>query len=62
MNVPFTLSDPSNEHKLLTALKENGFSGLKGHKSLGGIRASIYNSLPYESVEALVDFLEMFEK
>ena len=58
MNVPFTMDNPELEKHILGYLSESGFSGLKGHKSVGGMRASIYNSLPYESVEHLTAFLE----
>ena len=55
------LNDKKFEGELLSQLEAAGFSGLKGHKSLGGIRASIYNSSPYESVEALIEFMHDFE-
>ena len=59
MNIPFNIVDKDGkidsewETQLLKDLKGAGFSGLKGHKSLGGIRASIYNSLEFEHIEAL---------
>ena len=46
---------------ILAASKEAGFDNLKGHKSVGGLRASIYNAMPKEGVEALVEFLTKFE-
>ena len=48
------------ENELLKELKKSGFIGLKGHNSLGGIRASIYNSLEYSNVLALVEFLNEY--
>ena len=53
MNVPINIGDEQTEKQLLKELKEAGFIGLKGHNSLGGIRASIYNSLEYSNIEAL---------
>jgi len=60
MNVPFTLKDPSLDAKFLQEAEARGLSQLKGHRSVGGMRASIYNAMPMEGVEALVDFLEEF--
>ena len=62
MNVPFNIGDDTTEKELLVKLKEEGFLGLKGHSSLGGIRASIYNSLEYSNVEALCDYLMKYQK
>ena len=45
----------------MAATKAAGFDNLKGHKSVGGLRASVYNAMPKEGVEALVDFLRKFE-
>ena len=62
MNVTFTLTDSSKEH-LFNQLWENaGISGLKGHRSVGGYRASMYNALPLESVNALVNVMKNLEK
>ena len=60
MNVPFTLKDASLDAKFLQEAEARGLSQLKGHRSVGGMRASIYNAMPMEGVEALVDFLEEF--
>ncbi|MGZ3240152.1 MAG: 3-phosphoserine/phosphohydroxythreonine transaminase [Burkholderiaceae bacterium] len=62
MNVPFFLKDESLNDAFLAGAKENGLLQLKGHKSVGGMRASIYNAMPLEGVQALVDYLKQFEK
>jgi phosphoserine aminotransferase len=62
MNVPFFLSDESLNDRFLLGAKERGLLQLKGHKSVGGMRASIYNAMPMEGVQALVDYLKEFEK
>lgn len=62
MNVPFRLQSEELEAKFLKEAAERKMLGLKGHRSVGGIRASIYNALPIESVQALVDFMEEFKK
>lgn len=67
MNIPLNIScvgstfNPNNEKELLGLLKQAGFSGLKGHRSLGGIRASMYNSLEYEHVDELCNFLDSYQ-
>ncbi len=61
MNVPFTLKDPKLDDVFLTKATERGLVGLKGHRSVGGMRASIYNAMPLEGVQALVDFMKEFE-
>jgi phosphoserine aminotransferase len=60
MNVTFRLPDEKLEEVFVQQALENGMGGLKGHRSVGGCRASIYNSAPMEAVEALVDFMEEF--
>jgi phosphoserine aminotransferase len=60
MNVPFFLRDESLNAEFLTAAKARGLLQLKGHKSVGGMRASIYNAMPLEGVQALVEFLREF--
>jgi len=60
MNATFVLNDNSLDEKFLAACKEAGISGLKGHRSVGGFRASMYNALPIESVEALVNVMRTF--
>lgn len=62
MNVPFTLADDSLNAKFLGQAAERGLVQLKGHKSVGGMRASIYNAMPLEGVQALVAFMREFEQ
>lgn len=62
MNVVWRLPSEELEEKFVNEAKKAGFIGLKGHRSVGGIRASIYNAVPKESVEALVSFMNEFEK
>jgi phosphoserine aminotransferase len=62
MNVPFTLRDPSLDAKFLAGAEARGLSQLKGHRSVGGMRASIYNAMPREGVEALVAYMEEFRR
>ena len=61
MNVPFVTGDPDLDAEVIAATKAAGYDNLKGHKSVGGLRASIYNAMPKEGVEALVEFLKKFE-
>lgn len=60
MNVPFYLRDESLNDQFLAGAKARGLLQLKGHKSVGGMRASIYNAMPIEGVQALVDYLNEF--
>jgi phosphoserine aminotransferase len=60
MNIPFFLRDESHNAAFLVAAKERGLLQLKGHKSVGGMRASIYNAMPIEGVQALVNFMQEF--
>ncbi len=62
MNVPFTLKDAALDEEFLKGAKTRGLLQLKGHRSVGGMRASIYNAMPIEGVQALVDYLQTFEK
>jgi phosphoserine aminotransferase len=62
MNVPFRLRDDSLDAKFLAEAEARGLSQLKGHRSVGGMRASIYNAMPFEGVESLVEFMEEFRK
>lgn len=62
MNVPFTLADPELDATFLEEAKQEGLVTLKGHRSVGGMRASIYNAMPEEGVVALIDFMGEFEK
>ena len=62
MNVPFFLRNESLNEAFLLGAREHGLLQLKGHKSVGGMRASIYNAMPLEGVQALVNYLQAFEK
>jgi phosphoserine aminotransferase len=62
MNVPFFLQDETLNAAFLAGAKERGLLQLKGHKSVGGMRASIYNAMPFEGVQALVEYMKDFEK
>lgn len=61
MNVPFVTGNEELDAKFVKEAKEAGFENLKGHRSVGGMRASIYNAMPIEGVEKLVEFMEKFE-
>jgi len=61
MNVPFTLVDARLDEPFLKGAKERGMLQLKGHRSVGGMRASIYNAMPLEGVQALVGYMKEFE-
>ncbi len=61
MNVPFVTGDADLDAKFVKEAKEAGFENLKGHRSVGGMRASIYNAMPMEGVEKLVEFMRKFE-
>ena len=62
MNVPFFLRDESRNEAFLTGAKAANLLQLKGHKSVGGMRASLYNAMPLEGVQALLDYMRHFEK
>ncbi|MEA3275262.1 MAG: 3-phosphoserine/phosphohydroxythreonine transaminase [Pseudomonadota bacterium] len=62
MNVPFTLADSELDATFLTGAKEEGLLTLKGHRSVGGMRASIYNAMPEDGVQALIAFMQEFER
>ncbi len=62
MNIPFTLRDKSLESRFLEEAAKQDLVGLKGHKAVGGMRASIYNAVAPESVDALIAFMKEFEK
>ena len=62
MNVPFVTGDADLDAKFVKEAKAAGFENLKGHRSVGGMRASIYNAMPQEGVEALVAFMKKFEE
>ena len=61
MNIPFVTGDKDLDAAVVAASKEAGFDNLKGHKSVGGLRASVYNAMPIEGAQALVAFLTKFE-
>jgi len=61
MNACFITGDADLDKKFCKEAAENGLSNLKGHRSVGGMRASIYNAMPYEGVEKLVEFMKKFE-
>ena len=62
MNIPFTLKNPELDEEFLKGAKARGMIQLKGHRSVGGMRASIYNAMPVEGVQALADYMKEFEK
>ena len=62
MNVPFVTGDADLDAKFVREAKAAGFENLKGHRTVGGMRASIYNAMPIEGVEKLVEFMDAFEK
>jgi phosphoserine aminotransferase len=62
MNIPFTLANPDLDNKFLEQAMESGLLTLKGHRSVGGMRASIYNAMPEEGVDSLIEFMVVFEK
>ena len=62
MNVPFTLANSDLDRQFLEEAKGAGLVTLKGHRSVGGMRASIYNAMPEEGVDALISFMAEFKK
>jgi phosphoserine aminotransferase len=62
MNIPFTLANPELDKTFAAEAKQAGLVTLEGHRSVGGMRASLYNAMPVEGVNALVDFMRTFEK
>ena len=61
MNVTFVTVDPDTDDRFVAAATNAGFSSIRGHRSVGGMRASIYNAFPVEGVDALIQFMEQFE-
>ena len=61
MNIPFTTGDKEMDADVVAATKAAGYDNLKGHKSVGALRASTYNAMPKEGVEALVGSLSKYE-
>ena len=62
MNIPFQIVDESLHGQFIAEAEEAGLSSLKGHRSVGGMRASIYNAVPPEAIDALIDFMNEFER
>ena len=62
MNAPFFLKDTSLDEAFLKGAEQLGLMALKGHKTVGGMRASIYNAMPMAGVQALIDYLDEFEQ
>jgi phosphoserine aminotransferase len=62
MNIVWRLPSEALEEQFLSQAKKAGFVGLKGHRSVGGIRASVYNAVPTEAVDALASFMKDFEQ
>ena len=62
MNVPFVTGDKELDAKFVAEAEKAGFVNLKGHRTVGGMRASIYNAMPKEGVEKLVEFMKKFEE
>ena len=62
MNVPFILADAGLDGKFLAEAQASGLANLKGHRSVGGMRASIYNAVSEEAVDALIAFMAEFER
>ena len=61
MNIPFQIVDESLHGQFIAGAEKAGLSSLKGHRSVGGMRASIYNAMPIEGIEALIEFMKEFE-
>ena len=62
MNVPFVTGDAELDRRFVAEAAEAGLVNLKGHRLVGGMRASIYNAMPEEGVRTLVEFMDRFEK
>ena len=62
MNVPFTLANPELDKRFLAEAGEAGLANLAGHRSVGGMRASLYNAMPMEGVMKLIAFMNEFER
>ena len=61
MNVPFVLENSTLEKKFIREASDHGFLNLKGHRLVGGMRASIYNAMPLEGVKELIKFMDYFK-
>jgi phosphoserine aminotransferase len=62
MNIPFTLANPELDADFLSKAAEQDMLSLKGHRSVGGMRASVYNAMPESGVDALISFMQSYEK
>jgi phosphoserine aminotransferase len=62
MNIPFRLADPALDDAFLAGAQQNNMVQLKGHRVVGGMRASIYNAMPTEGVQTLVAYMKEFER
>ena len=62
MNIPFTLADAELDKPFLQQAEDAGLLNLKGHRSVGGMRASVYNAVGMDAVDALISFMQDFEK
>ena len=62
MNIPFFLADATRDKIFLEQAEANELVNLKGHRSLGGMRASIYNAMPEKGIDTLIEFMEEFER
>jgi phosphoserine aminotransferase len=62
MNIPFTLANPGLDKKFLSEATSAGLLNLEGHRSMGGMRASLYNAMPMSGVRTLMDFMTDFER
>ena len=62
MNVPFVTGDADLDAEFVAGAKKVGIENIKGHRTVGGMRASIYNAMPIEGVKALVEYMKEFEK
>src|SRR5689334_13687682 len=62
MNIPFKLADESQDGAFLKGAEQNGMVQLKGHRAVGGMRASIYNAMPIAGIETLVAYMREFER
>ena len=62
MNVPFILANAEQDKAFLAGAEKAGLTTLKGHRSVGGMRASIYNAMPESGVDALISYMKEFEK
>jgi len=62
MNVPFRIKNDALTMKFVSEAEAEGLYQLKGHRLVGGLRASIYNAMPFEGIKALIEFMEKFKK